>query len=35
LKNLVPGTVYQIRARALGGSTGYSDWSMITSCMAV
>jgi len=35
LKNLAPGTVYQIRVRALGGSTGYSDWSQATACMAV
>ena len=25
---LTTGTVYQVRARALGGSTGQSDWSM-------
>lgn len=35
LQDLVPGTVYQIRVRATGGSTGYSNWSMVTSCMAV
>jgi len=35
LKNLVPGTMYQIRVRAVGGSTDYSDWSMTNSCMAV
>jgi hypothetical protein len=35
LPKLVPGTVYQIRVRALGGSTGQSAWSMVTSCMAV
>lgn len=33
--NLTPGTVYQIRARALGGSTGYSDWSPVTSQMSL
>jgi len=22
-----PGTVYNLQARAIGGSTGYSDWS--------
>jgi hypothetical protein len=27
IPNLTPGTVYNIRARAIGGSTGYSDWS--------
>lgn len=25
--NLTPGTMYELRVRALGGSTGYSDWS--------
>ena len=34
LANLTPGTVYGIQVRALGGSTGYSDWSMATSKMA-
>jgi hypothetical protein len=28
LTGLTTGTVYQARARALGGSTGQSDWSM-------
>ena len=28
LKSLTTGTVQQVRARALGGSTGQSDWSM-------
>jgi hypothetical protein len=28
LTGLITGTVYQVRARALGGSTGQSDWSM-------
>lgn len=27
LQNLTSGTVYNVRARAIGGSTGYSDWS--------
>ena len=27
LQNLVPGTLYAARVRAVGGSTGYSDWS--------
>jgi len=35
LTGLVPGTVYQIRIRALGGSTKYSAWSTPTSCMSV
>lgn len=29
--NLTPGTMYNIRVRALGGSTGYSNWSPVTS----
>jgi len=28
LTGLTTGTVYQVRVRALGGSTGHSDWSM-------
>ena len=35
LTNLTPGTVYGIRVRAIGGSTGYSDWSMPTSHMSL
>jgi hypothetical protein len=27
LTNLTPGTVYNVQSRAIGGSTGYSDWS--------
>jgi hypothetical protein len=34
LTNLVPGTVYLIQARAIGGSTGKSDWSSPISIMA-
>jgi len=34
LTNLTPGTVYSVRARAIGGSTGYSDWSKAASQMA-
>jgi hypothetical protein len=34
LKNLIPGTVYTIQARALGGSTGQSIWSTPVSIMA-
>jgi hypothetical protein len=34
LTNLTPGTVYNARARAIGGSTGYSDWSKAASQMA-
>ena len=32
--DLVPGDVYTVQARAIGGSTGYSNWSNPTSCMA-
>ena len=31
LTGLTTGTVYYVRARALGGSTGQSDWSMAGS----
>jgi hypothetical protein len=34
LPNLTPGTTYSVRARAVGGSTGYSDWCPPQSCMA-
>ena len=34
LGNLIPGTTYSIRARAIGGSTGSSDWSNPVSLMA-
>lgn len=27
LQNLTPGTIYTAQARAVGGATGYSDWS--------
>lgn len=27
LNNLTPGTTYEMQVRAIGGSTGYSDWS--------
>ena len=33
--NLTPGTLYEIRVRALGGSTGYSEWSAVTSRMSL
>jgi hypothetical protein len=32
---LQPGIVYDLRARALGGSTGYSDWINPTSRMSL
>ncbi len=33
--NLTPGTTYAVQARAVGGSTGYSDWSDPVSHMAM
>jgi len=35
LENLTPGTSYTVQARAVGGSTGYSDWSDPVSHMAL
>jgi len=35
LTNLTPGTMYGIRVRAIGGSTGYSDWSNPTAHMSL
>ena len=35
LTGLTPGTVYNVQARAIGGSTGYSDWSDPSSHMAM
>jgi Fibronectin type III domain len=35
VKNLTPGTAYTVRIRALGGSTGASDWSDPTSRMSL
>ena len=34
LLELTPGTVYFVRVRAIGGSTGYSEWSVPVSLMA-
>ena len=34
LTNLTPGTVYNVRIRAIGGSTQYSEWSATVSLMA-
>jgi hypothetical protein len=31
---LTPGTVYFVRVRAIGGSTGYSEWSVPANLMA-
>lgn len=33
LMGLTPGTIYFVRVRAIGGSTGYSDWSVAVSLM--
>ena len=34
LQALTPATVYYVRARGIGGSTGRSDWSVPASIMA-
>lgn len=34
LNSLTPGTTYNVRIRAVGGSTQYSDWSATVSAMA-
>ena len=34
LSNLVPGTTYAVRARAIGGSTGASNWTGPSSIMS-
>ena len=34
LTNLTPGTIYNVRIRAVGGSTQYSPWSASISLMA-
>jgi hypothetical protein len=34
LPDLMPGTIYFVRVRAIGGSTGYSEWSVPVSLMA-
>jgi hypothetical protein len=35
LQDLTPGTSYNIQARAVGGSTGYIDWSDPVSHIAL
>lgn len=35
LSNLVPGTAYVVQVRAIGGSTGQSDWSMTAPIRAI
>lgn len=34
LTGMIPGTLYEIRVRAVGGSTGYSNWSDSVNHMA-
>jgi len=34
LTNLLPGTTYAVRARAIGGSTGASSWTLPSSIMS-
>ena len=35
IEDLTPGTTYTMQARAIGGTTGYSDWSDPVSHMAM
>ncbi|HET7625016.1 MAG TPA: fibronectin type III domain-containing protein, partial [Verrucomicrobiae bacterium] len=35
LQNLTPGTTYTVQARAIGGSTGSSEWSDPVSHMSL
>jgi hypothetical protein len=35
LESLTPGTTYTVQARAIGGSTGSSDWSDPVSHMSM
>ncbi|MGH7976559.1 MAG: fibronectin type III domain-containing protein [Limisphaerales bacterium] len=35
LTDLTPGAMYSVQVRAVGGSTGYSDWSDPVSHMAM
>ena len=35
ISDLTPGTKYQVQVRAIGGSTGYSDWSDAVSHMSM
>ncbi|MCX7009715.1 MAG: fibronectin type III domain-containing protein [Kiritimatiellaeota bacterium] len=35
INGLTPGTTYQVQVRAIGGSTGYSDWSDPSSHMSL
>ena len=34
LHKLMPGSTYDVQARAVGGTTGYSDWSDPVSHLA-
>ena len=35
MERVIPGVVYTIQVRAIGGLTGYGDWSDPISRMAV
>ncbi len=35
INGLTPGTTYAVEIRAIGGSTGYSDWSNAVSHMSL
>ena len=35
LPRLTPGQVYSVQSRAIGGATGYSDWSSPVSHMVL
>jgi hypothetical protein len=35
LPNLLPGSTYTVRARAIGGSTGASAWTATRSIMSI
>ena len=35
MSGLTPGQVYSVQVRAIGGSTGYSDWSDPSSHMVM
>ena len=35
INGLTPGTTYVVEIRAIGGSTGYSDWSNAVAHMSL